>query len=978
MPRFISHLVPILLLWSSIAPARAQRLALFNLKVEDGLAQSQATCLTQDKSGNLWIGTFGGISRFDGRKIKNYSVSDGLYSNSIVSIHYARSEKLYCCSAIGVQYFDGDKFKTVYTNKGRILDNITQIEEDDAGTLYMLRNDQQLYQLNDSRDTAEPIRHVHDCTAILAGKQELFCARADGSLSIFRTQKQLTHVQSIKGIPKSYILRLFRDSKNRIWCATTKGVALVNGQQLELFRTRDGIKLEGIAACIGEDNRGSIWLGANNGVVRITDTSLNIIRRKNGLTDNIVYCLLRDAEGNLWMGTDGEGVFRYSGGPFVSLDEANGLLNKQVTGITGNQNGDLFFCGYMGRAIRYHLKTGVSESLPMDRLEDAVVQHLVWQPGKGLWMGTRGRGLLLFRGKAQPYRSRNGIHPTDIYCLHQGPDSTIYAGYPGGILCIKDNNDRNIPMSGTFPKCLATEGKDSLFVATNLGLKLFVKGEEIVFSVPKEIEHTDIQCMVYRKGNLFLGSAEKGVIVYNIRKGSTSVLNSKNGMSSDFIYTLTDDGKGNIWAGTGRGICRINTNSSPFGIQVYRKGNGIIGLENNTNAAYADPSGLLWFGTTEGISCYLPNAQPVKPKVQSIVLESVSLLGGRNIDDQYFSGRAGWYNIPQDLQLPYRYNNLSFTFQAVTMSPSENIQYRYTLEGRDIYLSEWIDVNTINFSSLEPGNYKLKITCKIDGVLQDAALNYTFSIKTPFHKSIWFIVSIIGMAILSGVCLQYAANRRKQKRQQREAILRKEEQNKIRERTAEDFHDEVGNRLTRINLLANVLKTKLPADNKDAQRILQQIQDNSLQLYAGTRDILWSLQTSNDNLYEIIHHIKDLALELLSESNIAFSLSGNEESFRDIKMPLDKSRNFIMIWKEALSNCVKYADANRVLFQIQRQSDDSIQFRLADDGKGFDIQERSGGNGLKNMLARANRLQAQLDILSGPSGTQIILIMKDK
>jgi signal transduction histidine kinase/ligand-binding sensor domain-containing protein len=957
--------------------AGAQRLAFFNLKVEDGLAQSQATCMTQDRSGNLWIGTFGGLSRFDGRKIRNYSVGDGLLSNAIVSIHFTKSGRLYFCSGGGMQYFDGTQFKKVWTTDGKILANVAQIEEDRSGTLFLLRNDRQLFRLPQANDTAFAVKELAPCTSILIANSSLYCAYNDGSLHQFRNTNDLKNQTIYPGIAGSFIIKIFCDSKGRIWCSTTKGVARLNTSQLELFQTRDRVKLEAIAIAIGEDNRGNIWLGTNFGTLRFTDTSINVVRRKNGLTDNIVYCLLKDAEGNLWMGTDGEGIFRYSGGPFVSLDEANGLLNKQVTGITGDKQGRLFFCGYMGKVVQYDIGTGQSQPLNLKSLSDVAVQNLLYQEGKGLWIATRGKGLIRYHTSEQVYKGPGGIFPTDIYCLHLSADSTLYAGYPGGVLCIKDKNESTISLSAESPKCITTAGSDSLFLVTNQGLRLFVKGVEKPLTMPKELRGTDIQCIVYSLGKLFLGSAEKGVLIYNINSGLTRQLNTKNGLSSDFIYTLTEDAQHNIWAGTGRGICRISVNRDSFKIQVYRKGNGIIGLENNSNAAYADPNGRLWFGTTEGVSCYMPSAQPVKSRVQSIVLESVSLLGGRSIDKQYYKEKEGWYGIPHELCLPYRFNNLSFTFQAVTLSPSENIQYRYTLEGSDVHLSEWIDGTTINFSSLEPGNYKLKISCKIDGILQAASLEYAFRIKTPFHKSIWFIVSIIGLAIFTGVSLQYAANKRKQKRQEREAILRREEQNKVRERTAEDFHDEVGNRLTRINLLANVLKTKLPAEHKDAQRILQQIQDNSLQLYAGTRDILWSLQTANDNLFEILNHIRDLALELLSESNIAFSMSGNEESFREIKMPLDKSRNFIMIWKEALSNCVKYAEAGHVLFQIQRGADNTIMVRLVDDGKGFNREERSHGNGLKNMQARAARLHANLEILSGDTGTQVILIFKE-
>ena len=147
-----------------------------------------------------------------------------------------------------------------------------------------------------------------------------------------------------------------------------------------------------------------------------------------------------------------------------------------------------------------------------------------------------------------------------------------------------------------------------------------------------------------------------------------------------------------------------------------------------------------------------------------------------------------------------------------------------------------------------------------------------------------------------------------------------------------------------------------------------------MQLYAGTRDILWSLQPSNDNLFEILNHVADLARDLFSETEISFSFSGNEERFKEHKMPLDKSRNFIMIWKEALNNCMKYSGAKNVLLQVQSHED--IQIRLVDDGKGFIKKSAANGNGLKNMNARANRLGGHLEILSNPDkGTQIILTL---
>src|SRR5690606_35267759 len=135
-------------------------------------------------------------------------------------------------------------------------------------------------------------------------------------------------------------------------------------------------------------------------------------------------------------------------------------------------------------------------------------------------------------------------------------------------------------------------------------------------------------------------------------------------------------------------------------------------------------------------------------------------------------------------------------------------------------------------------------------------------------------------------------------------------------RTAEDFHDEVGNKLTRINVLSNILKTKISNPAPDLFRIIEQIQENTAQLYSSTRDILWSLQPSNSNLYEILHRIRDVGVELFQDTDIEFSFSGADERMKRYRLPLDVSRNLIMIFKEALNNCLKYANATQVYMEV--------------------------------------------------------------
>ncbi|HTN18190.1 MAG TPA: two-component regulator propeller domain-containing protein, partial [Chitinophagaceae bacterium] len=829
---------------------------------------------------------------------------------------------------------------------------------------------------------AYPVSFRERLLTVSYKKGVLRVASENGVVYILDEKNDYRETDSFRSAdPQVRVLKIFEDNKGECWLLCNKGLYYISGNAIAPFTAAGMQQITLPLLNAAEDQNGQLWFTSTNGVFRKDGNTVTRFDHENGLTSNVVWDILCDREGNMWMSSDGEGVFRYSGGPFVSIGESSGLRNKQVTGITGDTKGTLYFSSYEGRLCSYQLGAQARD-IPASELSNDPVTGIVWQQDAGLWVGTRNMGLFhLKEGRLRPFDLspyHTGVR--QISTLFCDKRNRVFAGLPQGALCIDKGMPAFLKLGNAAPLAFAEIGEDSILAGTKSGFWLLNKGIVLPWKRNTFLDSIPVQCMVNEGAYLYIGTSEGGIIVYNMRQGNWSILNSKNGLGSDFIYNLTRDANGNIWAGTGRGICRISrAKTGGFLIRVYGKDNGILGLESNSNASFADKDGRIWFGTTEGVSCYSPESKPVSAAPGYIVLESVKLFGGKRIDPGFYTGNSGWYNIPQQLCLPYKHNNVSFSLQAITLSPVGKILYRYILEGSGRNWSEWSEENTINFLGLEPGAYTLKVMCKIDGVVQrQAILSYTFTIRTPFHKSIWFVISIFVLAILFGVYLQYAANRRKSKRRLREDALRKEEQSRVRERTAEDFHDEVGNKLTRINVLTNVLKSKLgSSDNAEADRIIQQIQDNSQQLYAGTRDILWSLQPSNDNLYEIIHHVSDLASELFSETGIRFTASGNEDGFREYKMPLDKSRNFIMIWKEALNNCLKYAESGQVLFQVSRLPG-VIQVRLVDNGAGFDTDVAQQGNGLKNMRTRASRMDAVFEIVSKPGyGTQVILYLKD-
>jgi signal transduction histidine kinase len=241
---------------------------------------------------------------------------------------------------------------------------------------------------------------------------------------------------------------------------------------------------------------------------------------------------------------------------------------------------------------------------------------------------------------------------------------------------------------------------------------------------------------------------------------------------------------------------------------------------------------------------------------------------------------------------------------------------------------------------------------------------------------------MVMLLIATGALITYFFTRGRQKRKQRAKEMlekiREEEFIKLRQRTAEDFHDEMGNSLTRISVLTDVLRSKLDTRESDVTKLVQQIKENTNVLYNGSRDIIWSLNSQNDGMFEIAEHIKDIGMELFEETAIELDYTHNISQSDNLKLKLDYSRNLTMIFKEVYSNILKHARASRVDVQVLLGPGRVLDIRIADNGHGFNMATAVKGNGIKNMGNRVNRLNGEITVDSVPGkGTEIIITLKN-
>lgn len=963
---------------------KAQRYPFYNLGVENGLIQSQATSLAQDTVGHLWVGTLGGLSRFDGKTFTNYTIHNGMPSNVVRAVATDKKGNVWVGYQGGVSRFDGKTFKNYFTtsigeNPNTTIDGIYATDSNiwckGGGKLYKINN-------NKLSRIQIPCKYGY-VSFILPDDSMLWVAKAGGVLYNYHSNKWdsllFTHTTN-NTIP--FVISMFKDKHKNIWLGTNIGLYKIESGKIvpAVFNHTTLINISPVFA-ITEDSIGDLWMSLNSGALCINKGIPQYYNKKNGLSDNMFYDCLTDKEGNVWFSSDGQGIFRYSGTQFTALDEKIGLPSAQVMALAAERTGRLFIGTYDDGL--YTFENGKINPLPLGPNKHAPITSLAISQNGKLWIGTKGLGIWSLKNKTltQAFQAHH-LSTTTVSNIYADPENRLWISLNGGALLYENDTLKNLHLGMNITTFISI-GKDSILIAAHHEIELYHNGNASSFKTNTILDSSEIECLLLKGKELWAGTTDNGVVVYNIETHKHYIVNKKNGLQSDFIYNIIADNDGNVWVGTGFGIYKIKVQDPGQPVaSFYGKSQGITGMESNQNAVFKMHDGSIWFGTTNGASHYQPHSQMVVPHPISVVMQAVKLFGENITDTTYFDAVDKWYNVPCHLHLPYKKNNISFTFQGITLSGDDQIKYSYHLDGVDAPWSNWSSINSVTYSALPPGKYTFRVKCKVGAIdNEDRELVYEFEITTPFQKTGWFSLIILIACILLGISIQYIANTRRQNRIRLTQKLRDEEQAKIRVRTAEDFHDEVGNKLTRINVLTNVLKNKIDNPTPDINRILDQIQDNTGQLYSGTRDILWSLKPSNDNLYEILHRIRDFGTELFQDTEIDFIFSGDETFWQDYRLPLDVSRNLIMIFKEALNNTLKYSKATRINLEISLKPKPKhiLHLVLKDNGVGFDQHNLKKGHGIDNMNIRAERIKGVLHIDSTPGkGTIISLTFKIK
>jgi ligand-binding sensor domain-containing protein/signal transduction histidine kinase len=781
------------------------------------LSDDRVYAIYEDRQGALWVGTRGGLNRLDretGRFTRyRHDPSDaGSLGSDLVQLILEDREGRFWVTTFGVglEQFDRQTGRVVARyehdpDNANSIDEanaITELYEDRLGFLWLVHFDGRLDKLDPEMGTFTRYRHDDGDTYSLGDDNVRFLAEdragnvwigTAGGLDRYDREEELflhyRHEPADRhSISGNSLSAFYEDQAGVLWIGTlTNGLNLYDARKTKFARYQIEAAdadpdSNNIVNVLFEDSAGLVWAG--------TDAGLNWLDRKSGewhhyqhdplksesLSQGWVVSIYEDRDGRLWIGTQ-------SG--LDMLDRATGRFTHYQQ--AGPDDADL--------AI------GAVLSIVQDR-------------SGVLWLGRHRYGLCRFdpeTGECEQYAysPENSLNPEDmVRQVYEDREGTLWLGTEGGLLRF----DRE---SGT----LTPYGHDP--------------------SNPRSLSHPGVRAIYEDSLGRFWVATDGGGLNLLDRATQTFTRHTdKDGLPSNVVLGILEDGQGNLWLSTGNGLSRFDPQAGTF--RNYDTGDGLQDAEFLLGAYYQSRSGEMFFGGVNGLNAFYPWEIQDQPYVPPIALTSLTQ-GGVDLEPSIGaeSLRAATLRWPN--------NYFEFEFAALSYSRPDRNQYAYRLEGfRDETWNRIGSKRSGRYTNLPGGTYTLRlIGSNSDGVWNEEGTSLRINVVPPFWETWWFRGLAVVTLALAGLGAYW---QRTQSIRRRSRELEQQVTNRTRE-------------LAALNTIAAVVSRSL-----DSQKILDDALDKILEVTGLEAGGIYLMGTeahaASDGILEIVAH-EGLSAELV-------------------------------------------------------------------------------------------------------------------
>ncbi|MGH9867222.1 MAG: sensor histidine kinase [Candidatus Polarisedimenticolia bacterium] len=913
----------------------------------DGLPAGAVYSLAQDARGFLWVGTGGGLVRYDGVRMRRWD--QGRLRDVVDRVTIGSADEV-------VALQRGDMFRVVdgevepyHGPDGRPLTKVRDVRFSEPGDLWMLCDAELLvhraqkdWVVVDGRRFASERprllrgapgdgillltnRGVHHLT--LTGDDRLLARidspvdailQPDGSLLV------LTFLGSLVRFSHGHAETLFSfgargiDLESRgdtVWVSMDRFLAAVRpSEPPEILGPQDRLPSGGPLVV---DREGSLWLGTYLGLLQFPEPETVLFNDADGLPAHTRFVARTDEA--IWVST-WQGLGR--------LDKSEGRWRAHASEMAR----DRACVDVSGR-----LWTGGADGAILERTQGRFIRHRPppgWNAGGSCSQAQDG-GVWMVGGTVILRVPPGARSPVEV----SGPAKT---GVPLPYESILETSDGALWVSQGDRFCHAPV-REALLAPT--------PDSWSCETVPG-IEH--VYCFVEAAPGSLWMSGRSGGLHRRTRDRWERVPGSLE-LPANLVRSLRPAVSGGVWVAAQSAVLRVTDRPDlPAGWQVLERLTWWHGLPFGGSSDVLEArDGTLWLATSAGVVKVPPQARRAPMKAPPVEVTDVL------VDDQRLDphGRS---------LLPYSRNRLELQFAALSFRDPTLLNYRVRLRPDDPW-SQWTQQPVIRFVDLPSGPFSVEVGASLDGESwTPEPARFAFDVDRPFYLRVWFLSSSAGL-LVAGAFVTYRA---------RVAFLIRMERQ--RARIAMDLHDEMGSTLGSIGILAGTIEGGGVDDGRRGE-LAHRIAEAASELGNALSDIVWSLRPGSTRLVALADHLAERASRLFPGSRPALAIDFPEHWPHEA-LPLGAVRSLQMIAVEALHNAARHAGAHRVTLGMRCPEGDRWCLWVEDDGAGLPAGAApTRGMGLASMRRRAEEIGGDLTI-SAPAagGTRVQVLFETR
>lgn len=980
----------------------------------DGLSQRNVSCIVQDSSQLMWIGTKNGLNLFDGYRFEKYMSSqndaNSISSNTINDLAVSSDGIVWVATDEGINLIDrkdnsidiidterlfpqnknikrvikldflksGRKFFSsfefpcadynyivsekvdssfiplVIKDENISYEYITEIFEDKLQNTWVRpSNAYSLYQINSNHEVV----HEIDLSEVVGNKEdfERFSSQSDtNSNNIYGCNHlKVIKVNSYVQHDSTFLLVSLKDTLyNKSYVIHLESKQILQNKFSQLIE--NGFIGQFLITYSG----GFIYQDGSH-LIYNDKKKCDTLKIERVSKENRIEFYFQSTDQTIWLGTPfGLSMIKQSSNPyqFYLQEPANELGYKNSIRAIEYVQPNIFTTINEKGVYQVHTQTKEKKLLMGKRYASAEKTHeinpfgIVFQDSL-LWLSNRfDPGILYYDLKSTS--------------LHHLVDTSNVVGFGTSL----------------------TKIGDSLWQGTDQGINVIdLKHKNITLFEPSNGINTkqyQINCIRYINDSIRLvGTEYSGVFLINKDFQWIEYLSQKDGLSSNRILSISHNNEF-LWIGTSDGLLQVNRKNKE--IKVFDKSNGLV---NNKVYSILIINEKIWCATDQGISIFNPTTESFKNINKSSDLphlefnlqayESIGkmdgLFGGLNgivwITDTAAKVKQQSSNII--LTSVSKYDSQLKEFSKIEYSSSEEIEV-YPIDNLLTF-----NFSTSNYFNATEANYFYKIEGLEESWLPLGKQNqliinrmqsgtYVLKVKAFTENGLWTsnelsipieIIPVlykrpwfIILLILAICFILYLIY------SVRINNLKKLE--KLRLKIASDLHDEVGSNLTYISMQANLLMNKVyPPHEVDDE--LNQLATGARTAVKSMSDVVWSIDSRKNRLNHLIDRMRDELSEINSKSNINFEFQAEEKDLSK-KLNIEIKQNLYLIFREAVNNIIKHSNANKAEINIQTKGRRLVM--LINDNGSTNKNNGTTGQGLKNMEMRAMAMKGSFTI----------------